>query len=689
MKKEFYFKLALNNIRKNKQLITPYMISSSVMAAVFYIVAALWQNTSMEGFKGAYRVHEMLGFGIYVIALFAAIVIFYSDNFILKHRKREFGLYNMLGMEKRHIFRIVTLEKVYTTFISLAAGIITGLVFNRAVFLLLLKVVGEKTPIRFQIPPAAIGETAVLFAAIFLVNVINSLRQIGFSNTIELLRSSDVGEKEPRSKWILAILGVACIGIGYYLSVSIENPVAAISRFFAAVLLVIIGTYLIFIAGSIVFLKMLRKNKKYYYKTRHFISVSGMLYRMKQNAASLASICILSTMVLVTVSGTMALFAGSQDVVDTVYPREISIEILQFYFDSSQEDKAAYEEHEAGVKALLDEIITEQGCKGTDLVDLKYINIAVVEDGEYYRFCDDNGSFDDAENLSVLAFFDEENYNRLTGENISLNSNEVLIYQPQEDYGYDSINLEGNIFQVAEKRTKIKNADIFGGTLFHYICVVVKDNETLMDLYNQQQEYLVSGTKGGTTAVKTYYGMNIDPEKSSKVEDIFLERYMKYCEETRLSDHEVLHGAVYITAKKEAADDEIAMYSGLFFVGIFLGIVFLITTIMIIYYKQLSEGYQDRRRFEIMEKVGLTKQEVKKSIHSQVLTIFFMPLIVAGFHTGFAFPLISKGLQLFGMTNTRLFALCVIGCYLVFAAVYAVIYMMTSRTYYKIVSQRR
>jgi putative ABC transport system permease protein len=455
-----------------------------------------------------------------------------------------------------------------------------------------------------------------------------------------------------------------------------------LSFFFVAVLLVIVGTYLIFIAGSIVFLKMLRKNKKYYYRTNHFISVSGMLYRMKQNAASLASICILSTMVLVTVSGTMTLYTGAQECIDRMYPREVNLYVSQ---NVTEEERENLKEIKADYMEFMQSSIEEQQLIPADETALAYFTVAATWTGAGFEYMEVNNVTSGnslGDNYEVVVM-DAENYEGLTGEAVELEPNQVLVWKMNEAFDYDSFTYAGHLFQVAEVKKELANDAIVWDGNSNMICIVVDSEETYIQLYQEQADKYGEQASGEIF----YYGVNVDEEKSSQLKSDFLEKYSDYWDSHDRDSQASINTWLLVKVRSTAASDLMSSYSGIFFVGIFLGLVFLATTIVIMYYKQLSEGYQDRRRFQIMEKVGLTKREVKKSIRSQVLTVFFMPLLMAGLHTAFAFPMLSKGLRLFNMTNTKLFALCTLSCFGVFALVYVVIYTITSRTYYRIVSQ--
>lgn len=615
--KLFYPKFAWDAIRKNRRSYIPYTLATLFVVTVFHILRNISWMPYLRGTVGASEITMTASLGSCVIAIFSAIFLFYTSSFLMKQRKKEFGLYCVLGMERRHIARIL----FYETLILAAGGILLGLLFGALLdylsYLLLMYLMGTPGGTGFSLSLKAFTDTIGIYALIFLAVYLNNLRQIHFSSVIGLLRSGSEGEREPRSKWILTVLGIIFLASGYILAITIKNPIGALMLFFVAVILVILGTYCLFTSGSIVFLKLLRKNKKYYYQTRHFISVSGMLYRMKQNAVSLGNICILSTMVLVTVSSTMSLYAGSQGAVDSRAPHSVN---LTFWSETRTDDdiqaaedsalQAAGEINGAPVQPAMFHYITYSGILKGDSLTRENVGTA-------------SPTLDDFTSSASVSWIPLSDYNRLSGSNAALSSGEALLYT-EENYTHSTMSVETQTYTI---------------------------RKTIPDFPLSSQ--LTS------SAITDFMSGN---------DDVF-----NYGISTRSMIRESL----------------LSTYAGLFFLGIFLGLTFLVATILIIYYKQVSEGLQDAQRYAIMCQVGLTEKEIRSSIHSQVLTVFFLPLFTAIIHTMFAFPMVKGCLSALEMTDTGLFLTCVAICCGVFALVYLIVYFLTSKIYYHIVNQKQ
>ncbi|WP_066895426.1 ABC transporter permease [Clostridium nigeriense] len=660
MNNGFYPKLAANNIRKNSKTYIPYILTCIFTAAMYYIIHSLSNNEGISTLVGSETISITLGLGNRITAIFAIIFLFYTNSFLIKRRKKEFGLFNILGMEKKHLLRVIGYETLYIALISLTLGITIGILLDKLMYLSVLKMMEVEISLGFYISWSSILSTIILFSVIFFIIFINSLRQVHISNPIELLKSTNLGEKEPKTKWFMAILGFICLGVGYYIALTTKNPVMAITLFFVAVILVIIGTYLIFTAGSIAFLKLLRKNKKYYYNVKHFTSVAGMIYRMKQNAVGLANICILSTMVLVMISSTSSMMIGMEDIINTRYPYDISI-----YSDVSDNDNK-----ESLVYEIENAIKNERVKKE---ISYTYLNFAAIKDKD--RFVTNSNSNSDIYNdMNNLIFITLEDYNRVTSENKSLGEGEVLLYSNREKYSYDTINIFDREYKILEKVNEFLGNGIISANIASSQYIVVKDTDEINYLYKKQKE--VFGENA--SEIEFLYGIDLNEtevEKGEAYESIV----------GRLDEK----GFVYkCETKLGARSSAISLYGGLFFIGTFLGVLFIMATILIIYYKQISEGYDDKERFEIMQKVGMSNEEVQGSIRSQVLTVFFLPLITAGIHISFAFPFIVKILSMLNLTNTKLFILCTFVSFAVFALIYSVIYILTARSYYKIVRRK-
>ena len=653
MTKGFFPKLAAGNIRKNGKTYVPYMISSIITIAMYYIICSLAVNPGLTDMIGAEPMMYMLNLGTWVVAIFSVIFLFYTSSFIIKRRKREFGLYNILGMEKFHLAVTMGWESLITAAISIGAGLILGIVLDKVMYMILLKILGAAVPLGFFVSPAIILKTVILFAVIFLLIFLNSVRQISLSKPIELIRASSEGEKEPKTKIVMAVLGALFLGAGYYLALTTKNPLEAFLLFFVAVICVIIGTYLLFTSGSIALLKALRKNKRFYYKRNHFISVSGMIYRMKQNAAGLANICILSTMVLVMISTTSSMMVGMNDTLAARYPNDLCI--YGFY---GIDDREAI----ADVKALQ----REEGISVKDEMDYRFLSFSAIQDGDEFTAVDDTGNLNLVGKVAGLVFVPLEDYNASMGENESLENGEVLVYANRDDYGYSEMRVGDETFSVKETVDEFMGNGITAANVANTYFVVTGDMDVIEELYEYQRG--VYGDAG--SEIRHYYGFNTDASEEEQIE------FYNHMSTIGLAE-----------SKAEGRIGFIGLYGGFFFIGVFLGALFIMATVLIIYYKQISEGYEDKGRFEIMQKVGLSRSEVKSSIRSQVLTVFFLPLVTAGIHTAVAFPILKDLLAVLNFTNVRLYLVATAGCYLVFAAMYVIVYLFTSRTYYRIVKR--
>ena len=661
MNNRFFPKLAASNIKKNGKAYIPYILSCVMTVAMFYIVKSLSYNPGLKNMVGSNTMMTMMSMCSVMIALFAIIFLFYTNSFLVKRRKKEFGVFNILGMEKSHIAKTMAWENFYVTLISIAGGLVIGIALDKAMFLLIAQVLNEEISLGFFISDKAIISTVVMFCIIFLLILLNSIRQIKTANPIELLTAGNAGEREPKTKWVLTILGLLSLGTGYYIALAIKNPLTALVYFFFAVILVIIGTYMLFTAGSIALLKILRKNKKYYYKTKHFTSISGMIYRMKQNAVGLANICILSTAVLVMVSSTSSLMLGMQDVIATRYPDDFIV-----YSNETSEERA-YESFDA-----IRELQEEQNLNVTSEREYRYLVFPAFINGDTFEVTRD-ANFSSLGNLNNLIFVSLSDYNRVMGTDKTLAEDEILIYSDRLQFDYPTLKIFDREYSVKEKIDEFIGNGLIVAVAANTQFIVLPDGTDIEELYALQKEAL----SDGASEIQYYYGFNSDADEETQ----------RAFYRTLLEDY-VGHGYEgTIESKVDSRSEFVGLYGGFFFIGIFLGILFIMATVLIIYYKQISEGYDDKQRYEIMQKVGMTHQEIKNSIHSQVLTVFFLPLIVAGIHIAVAFPIITKLLALLNLLNVQLFLTCTVVCYVVFAVMYLLIYLLTARTYYKIVSK--
>lgn len=628
---------------------------------MYYMVSSLSMNPNMMNMIGGDVMQQILSLGIYVITVFAVIFLFYTNSFLIKRRKREFGLFNILGMEKKHLSIVIALESMIVFLVSMVLGIGIGILLDKAFYLLIAKMLNASIALGFYISYQSIVNSIILFFIIFLLMYVFSLIQINLSNPIELLHGDQHGEKEPKTKWLLALIGLICLGTGYYMSVSIQDPVTAFAFFMVAVILVVIGTYMLFTAGSIVILKLLRKNKRYYYKTNHFISVSNMIYRMKQNAVGLGNICILSTMVLVMLSTTISLWVGMNDIIETRFPRDITVSI-----NSVDSNQALY---------TIDDMnyaIEQAGIQTEDELVYRTLSVSAFNQGNTYTFGNENMSLQDISNVVVLYFITLDDYNRTEGTNVSLAPDEVLVFPSGKQFDHKTIDIASNTFKVNGILDSIKADSNYSANLQNSMFVIVDSMDTLFMIDDlQKQAY-----GDNASYIHTSYDFNLSKSEEMSVKEATDALIANYPGDTTY---------MMVDTQEGNYEDLLSLYASFLFIGIFLSFLFIMATVLIMYYKQITEGYEDKKRFEIMQKVGLNKREVKKTINSQVLTVFFLPLVVAAIHIVFAFPMIEKMLRLLYLDNTNLYIMTTVICFGVFALVYVLIYFLTSKVYYGIV----
>lgn len=661
MSKTFYFRLAFDNLKKNAKMYIPFVLSCILTIMMYYMVSSLSMNPNMMNMIGGDVMQQILSLGIYVITVFAVIFLFYTNSFLIKRRKREFGLFNILGMEKKHLSIVIALESMIVFLVSMVLGIGIGILLDKAFYLLIAKMLNASIALGFYISYQSIVNSIILFLIIFVLMYLFSLIQINLSNPIELLHGDQHGEKEPKTKWLLAIIGLICLGTGYYMSVSIQDPVTAFAFFMVAVILVVIGTYMLFTAGSIVILKLLRKNKRYYYKTNHFISVSNMIYRMKQNAVGLGNICILSTMVLVMLSTTISLWVGMNDIIETRFPRDITVSI-----NSVDSNQALY---------TIDDMnyaIEQAGIQTEDELVYRTLSVSAFNQGNTYTFGNENMSLQDISNVVVLYFITLDDYNRTEGTNVSLSPDEVLVFPSGKQFDHKTIDIASNTFKVKGILDSIKADSNYSANLQNSMFVVVDSMDTLFMIDDlQKQAY-----GDNASYIHTSYDFNLSKSEEMSVKEATDALIANYPGDTTY---------MMVDTQERNYEDLLSLYASFLFIGIFLSFLFIMATVLIMYYKQITEGYEDKKRFEIMQKVGLDKREVKKTINSQVLTVFFLPLVVAAIHIVFAFPMIEKMLRLLYLDNTNLYIMTTVICFGVFALVYVLIYFLTSKVYYGIV----
>ena len=660
-----YTKLAITNIKNNRQFYFPYLLTGIITVAMFYIMCALESNPGIQSMPGAKDLGLILRLGIGVIGIFAVIFLFYTNSFIIKRRKKELGIYNILGMEKRHIAKILSKEAFFTAIIAIGGGLVTGVLFHKLACMLLYRMIGFNGGITFSFSKKGVMITAILFAIVYLLTYIYDLFQVQLANPIELLQSGNKGEREPKTKAIMAVLGVLCLGTGYFIAITTKNPIKALTLFFVAVILVIIGTYLLFTAGSIALLKILRRNKGYYYQTKHFTSVSGMIYRMKQNAVGLANICILSTMVLVAVSTTVSLYVGVEDIMKERYPNEINISA---YYDTGAPA-------EDSIAPIVEKSVKESGRKIRHEEDYLELYFAAIKDQGQYSLDKEEKVKTAGDRVSGFVVLTREDCKKKYNEEIpELAENEVALFTIKKT-DMDTLVLENRSYHVKEIK-QFQNTEDFetiADIMDEYYYVIVNDVQDMERLWQLQKEIYQENSSSISRQVR----VDIDGDSEQK----------KECFEnikTALGPEQA-KARILIDSRQSNLDEFYQIYGGFLFLGLFLGILFLMITVLIIFYKQISEGYDDKERFSIMEKVGMSNDEVKATIRSQVRTVFFLPILMAAVHVGMAFPMIKRLLSLFGLSNTALFAGCMAGTILVFTLIYLLVFLKTSKTYYKIV----
>lgn len=670
MKRAFYLRLAWDGIRKNKKLYIPYILTCVCMTAMFYIVSFLSKEDSVQNISGGSEIQGILYLGSIVIGIFSLLILFYTNSFLIRRRKKEFGLYNILGMNKYNLSRVLIWESIIVYAISLVCGLGFGILFSKFAELIMINILMEGTNFDLKVNFESIGNTAVWFLAIFVLILINSLRQIHISKPVELLKSENIGEKPPKANWVLAVLGAVILAAAYAIAVTVDNPMAAIFLYFVAVTMVIVATYMLFISGSVALCKTLQKNKRYYYKTNHFVSVSGMVYRMKRNGAGLASICILSTMVLVMVSCTVCLYTGMEDSLRTSYPRDISVDVEVNDF------AAVNDELVLSIDAKTEAVLGKYSQTAQNKMSYRIADVAANQNGNDFSIITNGYYTSTAYNVLFVPI---EDYNSLMGQNETLGENEVLVYKTKlSDYDESTINIDG----TGDLKIKKYVEDYIGygvdmSMANSSVYVFVPNYDAFIAQFDGITE------PNGNPVLSKHYITGFDLDCDDLVQLTILNEI-----------HDSVSSSVSGPGIDSVTTDGIAgsrtlflgLYGGLFFLGILLGIVFIFAAVLIMYYKQISEGYEDRARFEIMQKVGMTQSEIKKSVNSQVLTVFFAPLIVAGIHLAFNFPLINKTITLLGFTNSGLLMGITAVCFLVFALLYVIVYRITSRSYYSIVS---
>ncbi len=677
MRNGLYPKLAARSMRQNRRFFVPYLLALAGLTAAFYVMSALCADPGVMNMRGFAYVMVMMQIGMFVAGVLSAVLLLYINSFLMKQRKKELGLYNILGMGKGNIALIQCWESLFTAVLGIGGGLVLGIAFHKLSTIALAQLLQFSIPFHSSLSLPAMITTAMLFGALLVAALLLNLFRVRVSNPIELLHGGNVGEKEPRTRRLIAIVGVLCLGAGYFIAVTTKDPALAMLLYFLAVLLVIIGTYCLFTAGSIALLKLLRKNKGFYYQTGHFIGISGMLYRMKRNAVGLANICILSTMVMVMISGTLALYLGQGELIAAQYPASFNITIG---FEPSQGQQPSLD----GAERLVRSFAAEHSVPVSGLRSGRYLQFGGSETREGYPFPD-----------SVPGFL------TATGSDNTLNRTFFVL--TADDYaglsGRPSPALAPGELAVSGTGPApgpLTFTDVEGGSL----PFTVKETLPALSMFsvtNSMSEpvCLVTADETDRAALRNFVGQEFTRYSALVLAELDCTNEEELALVDAWSDRTINDEAFFdgtgdweywrVESRAEMAVDGYAMAGGFLFLGIILGVIFLMATVLIIYYKQVSEGYEDQGRFEIMRKVGLSQREVKSSIRSQVLVVFFLPIAVAAVHILFDFNLVARMLTMFGVRNVMTVALCTAGALAAFLAVYAVVYLLTARTYYKIV----
>lgn len=679
MKTGFYPKLAFDGIRKNRRMYVPFICTCIGMVMMFYIISYLHYSDTIASMNGGQIMRSTLNLGSIVVGIFSCIFLFYTNSFLIRRRKKEFGLYHILGMGKLNIARILFWETLLTAVISLVLGIGFGILFSKLAELAMARLTHAQIIYSMHISPDSILFTLTVFGCIFILLFFNTLRQVHFSNAITLVKSESVGEKPPKGNILLGLLGMICLAAAYYLAVTVADPVSALGMFFIAVILVIVGTYLIMIASSVLFCRLLQKNKRYYYKANHFVSISSMAYRMKRNGAGLASICILATMVLVMLSTTVSLYFGMDDVLSNRYPYQFNTTASYNSFDTMSD------ENTASIRRLVSDAMDKYECTQSNVSDYRsacFYGYLIDNDFVCDTPFDSHSETTNYLEGKIFYFVPLSDYNNMMGTNETLASDEALLFSTRDSaYNENTISFEhGMTYTIKKQIDKFRPDGNSMANISTIFVLIVPDIHVAVDA--------IAALPGNEKSVYFYWHYNFDTnlnrddqillanDLSSTISDFFTQSYKQNT------------GIMRCQFESRAANYEefLADFGSLFYLAIVLSIVFLIAAVLIIYYKQISEGYEDQARFDIMQKIGMTKREIKKSINSQLLTVFFLPLVGAGIHLIFAFPMIRKILLLFNLTNLHLYTIVTLISFGAFALFYTIVYRITSNAYYHIVS---
>lgn len=672
MRINVYPKLAWEGIRKNKRLYVPYIAMGALMVMMYYLLRFLQDSPVIGVMRGAVTLSTVLPMGYAVIAIFSIIFLFYTNSFLIRQRYREFGLYNILGMNKQNVCMIMVWESIFVGGLAIVTGLAAGILLSKGAELVLFNLVHMDISFDLRISAVSVFYTITGYIIIYLILLLNSVIKVWFAKPLDLLKSNRVGEKMPKRTWVYAAVGMVLLGAAYYLAVSIKEPLTALMYFFLAVIMVIIGTYALFMAGSVVLCRILQKNKRYYYQPNHFISVSSMMYRMKRNGAGLASICILLTMVLVMLSSTTSLYFGIEDSLVGRYPHSVNVvvgfsdvedlnsENLKKLYEAVRENSPEVKETDCYTMGGTSGLFSDQGIN----LDVTSVDVSI----------------NDYEQVGTLQVMSLEEYNRLCDADETLNADECLLYANRITYDSDTFTIvDGSSYKVKKMLDNcVKDGDL-DSMMNPSMIMVVPDFEECLKTVSDFR----TRTEGTVMALRWKCGYDVESTEQETKEAEAIEESLARLSETKSVDGLIFYS---VDSREDNRESFYDLNGSLFFLGIVLSTVFLLAAVMIIYYKQLSEGYEDYTRYEIMQKVGMTKQDIRKSINSQMLTVFFSPLLMAGLHLCFAFPFLWKIMMMFGLNNRTLIIAITVICYIIFGIFYAVVYKITSNLYFHIVS---
>ena len=655
-------KLAISNLIKNRKLYYPFALAVLLAVTISYLFYSLTFNPKMVEMRGGSSIQFTLQLGLIVVTLASAIIVLYANSFVMKNRSKELGIYGMLGLEKRHLISMTFKELLIFGLVTVTAGIGIGALFDNLIFALLLKLSKMKVDLVATFQWSVVLSILLVFGLIFLVIVLLNAIRIIRMDALQLSREKAKGEKKGRFLVFQTILGLLSLGSGYYLAQSVTNALLAISTFFLAVILVILGTYLLFNAGITVFLKMLKKNKKYYYKPNNLISVSNLIFRMKKNAVGLATIAILSTMVLVTMSAATSIYNGSENIKKLLYPHDMSI--------SGQNVEVE------DLDQLLTQYAKEKNLTISTKDVLSYASFGLSsQDGTKLT------TFAKGQNSvmpkTVFLVFDQKDYEKMTGQKLNLTNNEVGLFAKNDGLkGQKAFSLNNQNYTIKEAiqqdflRDHVANQYVLLISDYNYL--VVSNLQDFLDKYQDSAIY-----------TQLYGGMDVTASKEEqlKLSDDF-DAYVNNFSHNLKNENGMVYGA---NIASESTVEMNALFGGVLFIGIFLSIIFMVGTVLVIYYKQISEGYEDRERFVILQKVGLDQKQIKQTINKQVLTVFFLPLAFAFLHLAFAYHMLSLILKVVGVVDSAMMLSVTLSICGIFALVYILIFMITSRSYRKIV----